>query len=62
MMVCRCGEKMSLLFAWDDAQETDHAFNVYGCDSCGRVCKHDVWNDAGEIWLCLEGVEVLRSA
>jgi NMD protein affecting ribosome stability and mRNA decay len=56
-MICRCGQKMQCLYVWDDAQETDHAFNVYACDKCGRLLKDDVWNDKGQIWIGLSGVE-----
>lgn len=58
MKVCKCGASMQLLFVWDDAQQTDHAFNVYGCDPCGRVLKEDVWENKGQIWLGLEGLEL----
>ncbi len=56
---CRCGtqEAMKVVFIWDDAQETDHAFNVYACNSCGRLVKVDVWEDAGQLWIGLGGVE-----
>ena len=58
-MICRCGKTMKGIFCWDNAQQTDmnHAFNVYACDACGRLMKQDVWEDVGEIWIGLAGVE-----
>jgi hypothetical protein len=57
--ICKCGNQMVFVFCWDNAQQTDrdHAFNVYGCDSCGRIFKEDVWEDKGELWIGLEGPE-----
>lgn len=56
-MVCKCKNEMRLLFCWDDAQETDHAYNLWACESCGRIVKQDVWEDAGELWINLSGAE-----
>jgi hypothetical protein len=54
-MQCECDHAMKLVDVWDDAQETDHAFNLYLCDRCGAVLKHDVWNDAGKTWIHIDG-------
>jgi hypothetical protein len=50
---CRCGEAMAFVACWDNAQETDrdHAWNLYTCAACGRICKVDVWTGAGELWI-----------
>lgn len=46
---------MKFLWAWDDAQVTDRAFNLYACEQCGMVLKEDVWENGGKRWLDLEG-------
>jgi len=38
---------MTLKGCWDDAQQTDHAYNVHQCETCGVVVHERVWNDAG---------------
>lgn len=42
---------MEFVTCWDDDQETDHAFNVYLCEMCGNILKHDVAEGAGKIWI-----------
>lgn len=60
MMECRrCHAQMKLTYVWDDAQETDHSFNVWGCDDCGEVCKESVWEHPGKTWISREG-EVVK--
>ena len=55
-MECKeCNKEMKLVYAWDDAQKTDHAFNLYVCEDCGIVCKIDVWEDKGVRWIDLQG-------
>ena len=56
-MLCKCGSEMVFGPRWDDAQVTDndHAFNVYLCNSCGMLCKVDVWADAGKRWIDVAG-------
>lgn len=57
-MKCRCGAgEMNFRWCWGDRRQTDHAFNVYGCEDCGRILKNDVAADKGETWLALSGVE-----
>jgi hypothetical protein len=51
---------MKVIWCWDDDQETDHAFNVYACEECGRMLKHDVAADKGKTWLNLSYVTVER--
>ncbi len=51
---CKCGALMMLLFVWDDAQETDHCFNVFACDECGRVLYDSVWENARRLWIHLD--------
>jgi hypothetical protein len=45
---------MKLKIVWDDAQITDHAYNVYLCENCGMIVKEDVWEDEGELWIKLD--------
>ena len=52
---CKCGEQMTFVHCWDDAQETDHAYNVYACSPCGLLLKIDVWKDKGRRWIALDG-------
>ena len=54
MEKCKCGKEMNLAFCWDDAQQTDHAYNLYTCD-CGLILKVDVWEDKGRRWVKLDG-------
>jgi hypothetical protein len=56
---CRCGKAMAFVSCWDNAQETDrdHAWNLYTCAACGRICKVDVWTDAGELWIEVAPIE-----
>ena len=50
-----CGQEAKLLLAWDDAQQTDHAYNLYACEKCGTIYKEDVWNDKGLRAIFLDG-------
>lgn len=50
-----CNQQTEPLAVWDDAQLTDHAFNVYLCHPCGTMYKEDVWNDAGLRAIRLDG-------
>jgi len=52
---CKCRAHMAFVLAWDDAQETDHAYNVFGCSTCGLLLKIDVWKDKGRRWIALDG-------
>ena len=52
---CKCHAHMAFVFCWDDAQVTDHVYNVFGCSSCGLLLKIDVWNDKGWRWIALDG-------
>lgn len=51
---CKCGKAMTFIYSWDDAQETDHCFNVYVCDECGRILKNQIWADKKEHWIEME--------
>ena len=46
--------EMQAVDCYDDPDE-GHAFNLYLCDECGMICKEDVWQDAGKIWIDIEG-------
>jgi len=37
-----CKENMTVLYCWDDSQLTDHAYNLYACEKCGKIIKEDV--------------------
>jgi len=53
-----CKKRVKLVLAWDDAQETDHAYNLYLCEQCGTLYKDDLWNDKGLRALYLDGTLV----
>ncbi|MHA1795577.1 MAG: hypothetical protein ACTSUK_05660 [Promethearchaeota archaeon] len=61
-MKCKCGKKMKYIYGWDDAQETDHAYNLYACEYCGLLLKEDVWNDRGLRWIFLDGEMFLEDS
>lgn len=42
-----CKRELEFLTRWDDAQDTDHCFNLYLCELCGSIMKHDTWANAG---------------
>jgi len=42
-----CEQDMRNLFRWDDAQETDHCYNLYTCENCGDILKEDVGKNKG---------------
>ena len=55
-MMCKCGHPapMELVWVWDDAQQTDHCFNVWACDQCGRMLKEQIWKDKKATWIEME--------
>jgi DNA-directed RNA polymerase subunit RPC12/RpoP len=57
---CKCGERLVFVDRWDDAQETNHCYNLYTCDTCGRVLKDSIWVEPHRVWIEVDGtVEVL---
>ena len=48
---CKCGEPMVFVWCWDDDEETDHAFNIFACENCGRILKVMVTEDNRETWV-----------
>ena len=54
-MTCLCGESMEFLWPWDDAQLTNHCFNLYACVACGRVARDSLWEDPGLMFVELDG-------
>lgn len=42
-----------------DNQNEGYAFNVFHCNKCNAICKQDVWENAGEIWIGADG-EIFR--
>jgi hypothetical protein len=60
MMKCRCGltDGDMIFVACDDSPNEGYAFNLFHCPYCGSICKQDVWDDAGEIWIsCRNEIE-----
>ncbi|MEE9393735.1 MAG: hypothetical protein V3W41_14625 [Planctomycetota bacterium] len=53
-MRCTCGSDMTLVIA-DDNPGGNWAFNVYHCGDCGMICKEDVWDHAGLLWIDTNG-------
>lgn len=50
-MQCRgCQEEMALAEVWE-CGEQKHCWNLYACDGCGAVCRENVWDDKGEVWV-----------
>jgi hypothetical protein len=49
---CHNGE-MEALAAYDDTR-TVRAYNLYQCRYCGALCRHDVWKEAGQLWIKLD--------
>ena len=44
---------MRQIDVWDHPDE-GYAFNLFLCE-CGIICKEDVWNNAGQIWINIYG-------
>ena len=60
MLFCReCKTEMSLLSVGDDPKK-GYAFNIYQCDSCDTLCKHDVWDNSGFTWILTNGEVVVE--
>lgn len=57
-----CNQMVRGLAAWDDAQLTDHAYNLSMCDKCGIIYKEDVWSDKGMRAIFLDGSMATSSA
>lgn len=50
-MQCReCNHKMTGVGVHDDPN-SGFAYNLYQCDYCGCICKDNVWNNPGELWI-----------
>ena len=55
-MICRkCAGKMKGVCVWDNPDE-GHAYNLYQCQTCGAICKEDVWDDKGETWVLIDNI------
>ena len=46
----KCGQPMRLLFC-DDNPDTGFAFNLHNCQTCMILCKENVWENAGRLWV-----------
>jgi hypothetical protein len=47
-----CNRPTTSIGGFDDAQLTDHAYNLSQCDFCGVIYKDDLWEDKGlRAWL-----------
>lgn len=42
---------MDFQLRWDDAQLTDHCYNIWLCEECGMILKDSVWEDKGKVWI-----------
>lgn len=47
--------KMTLISCWDDAQQTDHAYNLYQCKWCGNLVYDSIWEDKCRLWIFKDG-------
>lgn len=55
MLYCRnCKTEMSVLTIADSPRH-NYAFNVQQCDSCDTIVKHDLWKNAGFLWVMTDG-------
>lgn len=59
-MQCKCGvqgEEMACIDGFDTCSSGHHvdgknyAFNLYLCYRCGSICKDNVWDNPGQIWV-----------
>ena len=50
MILCKCGNKLESITGFDSPDE-GYAYNLFVCGWCGRICKQNVWNNAGYVWL-----------
>lgn len=56
-MICiNCASEDMKFVTCYDGPKTGFSWNLYSCDSCGWICKEDVWDNAGQTWLPLKGV------
>lgn len=50
-MVCEhCNYGMVGILAEDDP-DRQYAFNLYFCARCMTMCKENVWNNPGKLWI-----------
>ena len=57
-MLCpreECQIEMKFIYCYDDAQVTDHAYNLYACTKCGTLFKDSIWEDACKIYIFPDG-------
>ena len=33
------------------------AYNLYQCDYCGMVCRENVWDNQGKVWIPVDRME-----
>lgn len=54
-MQCKsCSNDMEFISCWDKPEYSDlleYAFNLYICNECGTICKEDVWDNEGTLWI-----------
>lgn len=56
-MKCLCGEEMQSVKGFDTGSCNGHpgggdiAWNLYTCDDCGNVCRENVWDNKGIVWI-----------
>lgn len=44
---------MNLVTVYDTGSSgpPNYAYNLYQCEKCGTLCKEDVWEGRGKIWI-----------
>lgn len=53
-MDCKCGKPMLSVATWEDQERRSHCFTVHYCESCGTICREDIWTHPGLIWIALD--------
>lgn len=50
MKCLSCQEDMNFSACFDNPA-LGYAYNLYHCKYCGSICKEDVWNNKGKIFI-----------
>lgn len=51
MKECKFCEDVLNSISCHDNPNSGFSYNLYQCDGCGSICRSDVWNDKGELWI-----------
>ena len=50
-MICTsCNNPMNFIFCWDGPNE-NFAYNIYHCEKCFLICRENVWERRGVVWI-----------